>query len=266
MKFTLWSIWHFIYMPTPILAVIILYRITKRRSYDEKRRLGVALSALCVAMYILRDIEMFIESGFIVTYEIIPFAICHFANFVLLYAFVRDSKSALSFALLFNAPCAVLAIIFASTLAGYDNVISFKGLAFLLGHLLIVALPFWAFFAGLLRMEYATLKRTFFILLALYAASFAVNNLFGLLFGTRSNYFYSIWAEPKTPLTWWQIKSLEFTVGDFFFNPVYTLGTAVFGCIIMLLIFFSLRPLQRIFPEDFPLRRGKDAGAISDDF
>ena len=86
-----------------------------------------------------RNGEIYVKSGYQFQPEIVPFQICHFANFVLLFAFALKNKTLQTVAFCFNLPFAMLSIIFADRLKIIKRfLIGGDGLYF--GHMLIVAI------------------------------------------------------------------------------------------------------------------------------
>ena len=138
MTFTLWSPLHYFMMIGPFVITFIMNFILKNKSYQTKRMVGIYLSILAILLLFARNIEIFVLSGFKMDYEIIPLQICHFANFVLLYAFWKKSDTAFGLAFLFNLPLAYLSLIFADGLENYANILTFRGQAYIFGHMLIV--------------------------------------------------------------------------------------------------------------------------------
>ena len=116
MKFQLWSFLHYFMMISPFIIAYILYLFTQKKDMQVKRRVGIFLSAVAVVLLLLRNIEIFIIGNFAFDFEIIPLQICHFANFVLLFAFYKRNDTAFGLAFLFNLPLAYLSLVFADGL------------------------------------------------------------------------------------------------------------------------------------------------------
>src|SRR5690606_19826764 len=135
------------------------------------------------------------------TPELIPLQICHFANIVLLIAFLKDNKSMFATAFCFNLPCALLAIIFANSLENYANILTFRGLAYIFGHLLIVGITLWSLLIGFMKVTIKDAAKGLIFILSMFILSIPINNLFNYLMPDySSNYFYSIKPEGGTPL------------------------------------------------------------------
>lgn len=92
MTFKMWSLFHYLFILSPFIFSIILYYLTKFNSYRKNKMIGLILSIICIIILALRNIEIYVKSGEIDP-EIIPFQICHFANFVLFFAFLKNNKA-----------------------------------------------------------------------------------------------------------------------------------------------------------------------------
>ncbi len=244
MTFTMWSFGHFIFIISPFLIWLILYVGFKEKSFEEKRRIGVFISILGVLILMLRNIEIFINKNFIFHYEIIPLQICHFANFVLLYAFLKNHKTMFAFAWLFNLPAAYMSIIFANGLENYDSLLTLRGIGYIAGHMLIVGLTFWSFSSGFVLLNKKILVKLFSILIPLYLLAHMVNNLFSILIDSNSNYFYTMRPEAGTPLELFFSLGKTYQIGLFVINPIYLFLTAIFGFIIILIIYLLSYKIQ----------------------
>ncbi|HHT39457.1 MAG: hypothetical protein RBS76_03565 [Acholeplasmatales bacterium] len=91
MRFTMWSWFHIIYLISPFIFFLILFLLTKNKSTKQKRLIGIVLSIVAVVLLFLRNLEIYLENG--LDAEIIPLQICHFANFIMLFAFIFNNKT-----------------------------------------------------------------------------------------------------------------------------------------------------------------------------
>lgn len=232
MKFAMWSVFHIIMIIMPIVFTVIMYLSTKKSTYKQKRIIGIVLSIAAIVILLLRNIEIFVENKEM-TPELIPFQICHFANFVLLFAFLRDSKPLFLVSFAFNLPAAILALVFANSLENYHTIINFRGFAYLMGHTLIIFLGLWALIEGFVVIKKKYVLRGFLFLTLLYIISIPVNSLFNFLMPNHSsNYFYSIYPEGGTPLEFIYKFGKEVTFLKIKFNPIYILLTLMLAAVV----------------------------------
>jgi len=198
--------------------------------WDQKnKKIGLVLSIICIIILLLRNLEIYLNEEAI-TPEIIPFQICHFANFVLLFAFFKDNKTMFATALCFNLPCAILSIVFANSLENYATILNFRGIAYILGHMLIVGISIWALLAGFVRITKNDIKNGLIFILVLFILSIPINNIFNdLMPGFSSNYFYTLKPERGTPLEAMYNMGKEISILGMKFNLVYILLFLVLG-------------------------------------
>lgn len=237
----MWSFEHIVFIISPFLVTVILYLLTKNASFEKKRILGIILSVYAVLLLLLRNIEIYYKSDRFQP-EIIPLQICHFANFVLLFAFLFRNNTLFAVAFCFNLPFAFMSILFANSLENYTTFWSFRVQAYIFGHLLIVAITLWAFVARMFTIDKKNLSRGLLFILTLFLLSVPINNLFNhLMPDFTSNYFYTIEPEGGTPLelayNWGKVVLfLGMEV-----NLLYVLITACFGIVIYLTFYLLYR-------------------------
>jgi hypothetical protein len=208
---------------SPIAFIYLLHITTRNYSYENKKRVGIYLSIIAILMLVLRNIEIFVLRGYKFDYEIVPLQICHFANFVLLYAFYKDDKTFFSFAFLFNMLMAAISLIFADGLENYASLITFRGFAYIFGHILIVVISFWAYLNGFIKTEKKIVMKSMILIDLLVILSVFINNFFRLILNEASNYFYTAKPEGGTPLEFfYDLGSLN-KIGAFEVNIIYVI-------------------------------------------
>ncbi len=233
MTFQMWSWFHYLFIASPFIFAVILFFVFKKKTYEEKRKIGVILSIIAIIILILRNIEIYVKSGYIPNEELIPLQICHFANFVLLFAFLKDNKVLFALAFCLNLPAAMMSIIFANSLENYSTLLNFRGMAYLWGHMLIVAMTLWAVANGFVKITKKTLGQTMVLMMILYLVGLVVNNIFNTLFGFNANYFYTLKPENGTPLELFFNWGKMYVIGWFKVNPIYMILTSLLGGIIV---------------------------------
>lgn len=131
MKFEMWSVWHFVLMLSPIVAIIVLYFALRKQSYKTRYIVGVVIGCVSLAILIMRNIDIMVRNGF--DPEIIPLQVCHLGNIMVFISLVFKSKIATSIAWTLNLLAAYASLIFADSLANYTNVGSIRAQAYIWG-------------------------------------------------------------------------------------------------------------------------------------
>ena len=238
MTFSMWSLGHYLFMLSPFILIVLLTYFTKNNTMDKNRTIGIGLSVFAIVVLLLRNIEIWVSRDFAFNIELIPLQICHFANFVLLIAFITKKQIWFNFALTLNVPAAFVSILFANSLTNYPTIVSLRGFAYIVGHALLVFIPIWAYRVGFIQLNIKTLLKTFKIVALLYVLSIFINNLMYALSGYYANYFYTLKPESGTPLELFFNWGQEVVVFESFkFNPLYLILTGLFGLLVMILVY-----------------------------
>lgn len=247
MTFKMWSAFHIAFILSPFILAFILFILTRKQDYEKNRKLGVILAIVCIVILILRNIEIIVKAREFDP-EIIPLQICHFANFVLLYAFLKDNKSMFATAFCFNLPCAFLSIVFANSLENYHTILNFRGLAYIFGHMLIVSITIWSLLVGFLTLTTKDLLKGLIFILSLFILSVPINNIINdLVPNHTANYFYSIVPENGTPLEAMYDIGKVISVAGIEFNLIYLLLTLILGIVVYSGFYFIVKLLNRSF-------------------
>jgi len=233
MTFQMWNWFHWLFIASPFILTIILFFLTKNQSFEQKRIIGLWLSIIAVFILFLRNAEIFVKNGYVVNAEMIPFQICHFANFVLLLAFWKNNKVLFSLAFCLNLPAALLSILFANSLVNYPTLITFRAQAYLWGHMLIVGITLWSFLVGFIKINVKTFLKTILLMLTLYVLGLFISNIINALFGFTANYFYALAPEHGTPLELFYSWGSVYHLGWFEINPIYLLATMGVGAVVV---------------------------------
>lgn len=236
MKFEMWSVLHIIFIVSPIVFSTILYLLTKGRSKESLYKVGFYLSLFAIVLLIARNIEIFIVNDFKISGELIPLQICHFANFVLLYAFWKKDQSFFALAFCLNLPAAILSIIYANSLTNYATILTIRAQVYLWGHMLIVGITLWALLVDLIKINKTTLLKTLRLMIFLYLGAILINNLLSVV-KIESNYFYTKLPENGTPLEMFYKLGSTNSFGFFEINFVYILLTALLGMFVVLIFY-----------------------------
>lgn len=174
------------------------------------------------------------QQGVRLHFEIIPFQICHFANFALIYAYWKNDRTFFAFAFALNLPAAYASIIFANGLENYTTLLTYRGVAYIMGHMLIVSLTLFAYWNGFVKLSRRILANLFKRLVPLYIVAHFINNLFLAVLDQRANYFYTLDPEKGTPLEWFHDMGRTYTFGTFETNPFYMILTGLLAAGVIL--------------------------------
>lgn len=246
MTFSMWSFGHYLFLLSPFILTTIVTLITKNYSMNQKQRLGIGLSIVAVVVLLLRNLEIWIGNDFTFDVELVPLQVCHFANFVILIAFITKKQILFNFSLILNMPAAFVSILFANSLTNYSTILNFRGFAYIVGHALLVFIPIWAYNVGFIKLNMKTFIKTLKVFSLLYGLSIIINNLMYVFFGSYSNYFYTLKPESGTPLEMFFEFGQEGLMFEFFkFNPVYVILTGLFGLLFMFIFYLGFNAHQQ---------------------
>ncbi|UPM56339.1 TMEM164 family acyltransferase [Gottfriedia acidiceleris] len=237
MTFQMWSPFHFLFMASPFLFVTLFYFLFRRFNHQKIRLIGMCFSLIGIALLVGRNIEIYHKVNQISPEEI-PLQICHFANFILFFAFLFESELLFSIAFCFNLPAALVSIIFANGLTNYQSLLTWQGMAYLWGHMLIVGIVLWAYFNNMIVINLKILRKTMSLIIILYILSIFVNNLFmKWMEPFTSNYFYTMAPEKGTPLEYFYKLGKETTTLGLHYNPIYLLMLLLVGLFVVFLFY-----------------------------
>jgi hypothetical protein len=188
----------------------------------------------------LRNLEIFINSGFTIEPEIIPIQICHFANFVLLFAYILNNKTLHIVSFCFNLPFAFMSILFANSLENYTSLITWRATAYIWGHMLIVGMTIWALLVGTIKVDKKAFLNGIIFIMTLFILSVPINSIFNKIMpGFISNYFYTYLPEEGTPLDLAYSFGKPVNILGMEVNIIYILVVACFG-VLMYYGFYKL--------------------------
>jgi hypothetical protein len=224
-------------MISPFIIAYILYVTTKNKSESYKQNIGIILSSIAVLLLLLRNIEIFVLRDFKFDAEIVPLQICHFANFVLLFAYIKNNKNLFGLAFLFNLPLAYLSLVFADGLENYSTIINFRGQAYIWGHMLIVIITLYAYLTGFVKADLKRYLSVAKLVTFLYILSAFVNNIFRIYLNAPSNYFYTEHPEKGTPLEFFYSLGKVTNIGEFEINIMYMITLLLFGYLVTFIFY-----------------------------
>lgn len=247
MQFEMWSAFHFFMMIFPFVLGFVLYKITRDKEFTVKRKVALVMGIMLIFILASRQIYIFNRDGGL-NPEIFPFQVCHFASFTLFVVAINKNHRVIgAIAWCLNFPAGLVSIIFADGLENYSNVLNIQGIAYIAGHMLIVAMGLYLLLTEMILIERRTLLKSYKILVPLYFLSVIVNNWFTKIFGEESNYFYTYAPEWGTPLEDLYNLGSNINVLGITFNLVYLISLAIVGALGMYLMYLlsKLRYIRR---------------------
>lgn len=255
MTFTLWSGLHYFMILSPFALTVLLYLTLKDKTDKTKQIVGIVLSSIACALLLARNIEIFINNNYQFHYEIVPIQNCHFANFVLLYAFIKRSDAAFGFAFLYNMILAYLSLVFADGLENYTNILTARGQAYIWGHILLVLIPLYAYVIGFIKLNYKQFFRIIGVTAGLYVISLFINNFFNIVLNQPANYFYTAHPEAGTPLDFFYNLGVVRYIGAFEFNLMYMISLMLFGSLVISMFYVLTFELPRYVSKSKQLQQ-----------
>jgi len=239
-EFKMWSTFHYFMMIFPFVLAVVLYSLVKDKPEKTKRTVGIILSILMIGILITRNVYIWTREGTL-NPEVIPFQVCHFANFMFLVAVLSRNKVWGTIAWCLNFPAGLVSVIFADGLeSNYSTMIDIQAIAYIAGHMLIVTAGIYMLLTGIIQINWKSMKKMYALVACGYIGSVLINSWFNKVFahtGMDANYFYTYKPEAGTPLEAMFDLGQSYTVLGVTFNPIYLLLLALVGAILLLIMY-----------------------------
>ncbi|MBO5312983.1 MAG: YwaF family protein [Clostridia bacterium] len=245
MKFELWSAWHFLYITSPLVIFFIIYALLRKRSDRAKNIVGYILGAISVSILIIRNIDIFARSGWGV--EVIPLQVCHIGSLIAGVSVIFKKKWLILTSFCFNMIPALLAMVFADSLANYDTLWRIRPQTYVWGHIFIVVCALYGIF-----MFRSAFKKKDLLLSLGFVGTMAIvavicNSLFRALLGWEPNYFY-LFNYKGTPLKFLYQVFPSSVYGWFEINWFYTVVLLLFFVCVFIGLYLVARLINdRVF-------------------
>ena len=220
MTFELWSIWHILYLMSPAVLFCGIYLLVRKTSDKTKYIVGVLLGALSVLILIVRNVDIFVRSGW--DLEVIPLQVCHIGSLIAGLALITKRKWMIATAFCFNIMPAFLAMVFADSLANYDTIWKIRPQTYVWGHILIIVCALYGMFVLLPKLEKRDLAYSITFVGGASIVAIICNSAFRATLGWEPNYFY-LYNYKGTPLKFLYNTLPTSTYGWFSINWFYTL-------------------------------------------
>lgn len=220
MVFKLWSIWHILYMLSPFIIFAIIYFLVKNRSEKTKYIVGAVLGAISIFILVIRNVDIFVRNGW--DLEVIPLQVCHIGSLVCGIALLTKNKCLIATAFCFNLIPAILAMVFADSLANYDTLLKIRPQTYVWGHIFIVVCALYGILTYLPKFAKKDLACSLIFIGSASIVAIICNSLFRVAFNWEPNYFY-IYDYSGTPLKFLYNVVPQSTYGWFKINWFYTI-------------------------------------------
>lgn len=244
MTFTLWSVWHYVYMLSSFAIFTGIYFSVKNRSEKVKNTVGIVLGAISIFILVLRNVDIFIRSGW--DHEVIPLQVCHIGSVIAGLALITRKKVLLVTSFCFHLIPAFLAMLFADSLANYSTLLAIRPQTYVWGHIFIVVCALYGVIVLLPELTKRDLMYSIAFIGAMSVVAIICNSAFRVAFQWNPNYFY-LYDYSGTPLRFLYDVFPPSTYGWFTINWFYVL--VLFGFFIGAFVgmFFLAKLLVKVF-------------------
>ncbi len=241
MTFKMYSIGHLLFFLLPIICCILLWYFL-RDNKEKQLFVGKIIGWFSLFIIASRNIYILFNAGF--SPEIIPLQVCHFGNIIIFLSLVYKNKTALVIGFLLNVPAAFISFIFADSLASYDSIFDFLSLAYIFGHLTIVAGGVYPFLFGKIHITKDEIYKAIKVVAVLGIIAYFANAYFHTIGFEHINYFY-MYDGQGSPLGFIAEMFDPITIGKFNFYLPFTLSMLVLGSIVASLMGLLSRRLSK---------------------
>lgn len=243
MQFEMWSIWHILYIISPFIIIALMLLLLKGKSDKAKYLTGVVIGSISILILLVRNIDIFLRSGW--DLEVIPFQVCHIGSLIVGLALILKKKWFLLVGFCFNLIPALLAMVFADSLANYDTLLKIRPQTYIWGHIFIVVGALY----GIIVYDNEFTKKDLFKSLIFVSVCLAVaifsNNAFRLWFNWEPNYFY-LFNYKGTPLKFLYEVMPPSKYGWFEINWFYTITLILFFVAVYVLLYFIAKLITKL--------------------
>lgn len=243
MKFEMWSLWHYVYLAMPFIMLVFLWLFTRKATDKARYIVGIIIGLISIGIIVIRNVDIYLRQGW--DLEVIPLQVCHIGSIIVGLALIFRKKWLLLTAFCFNVIPAILAMVFADSLANYDTILKIRPQTYIWGHIFIVVGAVYGVVAYSKEFKRKDMCLSLLFVFICLVAGIVCNNTFRLWFGWEPNYFY-LYNYKGTPLSFLYNVIPTSTYGWFAINWVYT-GTliAVF-VVVYLMLYFVAKKLSKI--------------------
>lgn len=242
MVFKLWSVWHILYIISPFMIFSTIYFIIRKRSDKAKNLVGTVLGVISVFILIIRNVDIYVRSGWDV--EVIPLQVCHIGSLVAGFALIFKKKWLIATAFCFNMIPAILAMVFADSLANYDTLLKIRPQTYIWGHIFIVVCALYGVLIFLPKLTKRDMLYSTVFVGTMSIAAILCNSVFRVLLDWEPNYFY-LYNYKGTPLKFLYDAVPTSTYGWFSINWLYTITLCIVFVAVFIGLFFVARQIVK---------------------
>lgn len=235
MKFEMWSVGHFLYILSSFVIFLIIYFLVKNKSKKTKNIVGYVLGAISLFIIIIRNVDIFIRSGWGV--EVIPLQVCHIGSIITGLALIFKKNWLIAVSVCFNMIPAILAMIFADSLANYDTLLAIRPQTYIWGHIFIVVCALYGLLIHLPKFNKKDLAISLSFVGIMCVIAILCNSIFRVALKWEPNYFY-LFNYKGTPLKFLYNALPTSTYGWFTINWFYTLTLILVFSIVFVILFY----------------------------
>ena len=186
---------------------------------------------------LVRNVDIYVRNGW--DLEVIPLQVCHIGSLIAGFALIFKKKWLTLTAFCFNMIPAILAMVFADSLANYDTILKIRPQTYVWGHIFIVVCALYSLIIHRPHFEKKDLFEALIFVAVMAVAAILCNSLFRELLGWEPNYFY-LFNYKGTPLKFLYTVLPTSVYGWFEINWFYTLTLlAVFTGVFVALYFLA---------------------------
>lgn len=237
MKFEMWSIWHILYIFSSFIIFGIIYFLVKDKSNKIKNITGYVLGGISIFIIVIRNIDIYVRSG--MDLEVIPLQVCHIGSIIAGLALISKKKWITITLICFNLIPAILAMVFADSLANYDTLLKIRPQTYVWGHIFIVVCALYSLFVHKPKFTKKDLIKSLIFVGIMCLTAVICNSLFRELFEWEANYFY-LFNYKGTPLKFLYNAFPSSVYGWFEINWFYVIVLLLFFlCVYIGLYFLS---------------------------
>lgn len=244
MKFEMWSIWHILYIFSSFIIFGIIYFLVKDKSNKIKNITGYVLGGISIFIIVIRNIDIYVRSG--MDLEVIPLQVCHIGSIISGLALISKKKWITITLICFNLIPAILAMVFADSLANYDTLLKIRPQTYVWGHIFIVVCALYSLFVHKPKFTKKDLIKSLIFVGIMCLTAVICNSLFRELFEWEANYFY-LFNYKGTPLKFLYNAFPSSVYGWFEINWFYVIVLLLFFlCVYIGLYFFSKLLIKKL--------------------
>ena len=240
MKFELWSIWHILYIISPLIFMAGIYYLIRNKSEKTKHIVGIVLGTLSLVMLAVRNLDIFIRNGW--DCEVIPLQVCHLGNIIVGLGLITKKKFLILTGFCFNLIPAICAMVFADSLTNYSSVFKLRAQGYVWGHIVIVVGAIYSLLIYKPKFNKKDVAYSLTLVGTLSVVAIFCNSAFRHFFNWEPNYFY-LFNYKGTPLKFLYTPFEPSKYGWFEINWFYVITLISFFVLVYFMLYFVAKAI-----------------------